>query len=44
MSDDDLVRVLGESILGAHRVLREGKPQAALDMIDIVLGALPPAV
>ncbi len=43
MSDDDLVRVLGESILGAHRVLREGKPQAALDMIDIVLGALPPA-
>ena len=41
--DDDLVGVLGKSILGAHRVLRDGKPQAAIDMIDIVLGALPPA-
>lgn len=41
MSDDDLVTVLGQSIVGAARVLHEGKPQAALDMIDIVMMGLP---
>ncbi len=39
--DDDLIAVLGQSIVGAARVLRDGKPQAALDMIEIVLMGLP---
>lgn len=42
MDDDELVTVLGESIIGAARVLRDGKAQPALDMIDIVLMGLPP--
>lgn len=41
MADEELVNVLGQSIIGAARILREGKPQAALDMIDIVLMGLP---
>jgi len=39
--DDELVTVLGQSIIGAARVLRDGKPQPALDMIEIVLMGLP---
>jgi len=41
MTDDELVTVLGESIIAAARSLREGKPQAALDMVDIILMAVP---
>jgi hypothetical protein len=43
MNDDEIVKVLGESIIAASRCVGDGKPQAALDMIDIVLGALPAA-
>jgi hypothetical protein len=42
LDDDEIVRVLGESILAATIAVREGKPQTGLDMIEIVIGALPP--
>lgn len=40
-SNDEIVDVLGKSIIAAAQAVKDGKPQAGLDMIDIVVAALP---